>query len=90
MRKILIALGAVAFALSTAALPAAAQTPPKAAVAKKKVVKKAAPKKEASVKYKRKCKPGQVWNASATLTAGACQKKVAKAKSKASKAKKAA
>ena len=90
MRKILIALGAVAFALSAAALPAAAQTAPKAAVAKKKVVKKAAPKKEATVKYKRKCKPGQTWNASATMSAGACVKKVAKAKSKAGKAKKAA
>lgn len=90
MRKILIALGAVAFAFSAATLPVAAQTAPKAAVAKKKVVKKAAPKKEAGSKYARKCKPGQIWNASATLTAGACEKKVAKAKSKAAKAKKAA
>jgi hypothetical protein len=88
MRKLLIALGAVAFALSAAALPAAAQMK-KEPVAKKKVVKKAAPKKEAVVKYKRKCKAGETWNASATISAGACQKKVAKAKSKAVKAKKA-
>ncbi len=89
MRKILIALGAVAFALSAAALPAAAQSMKKEPAAKKKVVKKAAPKKEAVVKYKRKCKAGETWNASATISAGACQKKVAKVKSKAVKAKKA-
>ena len=40
--------------------------------------------KEPKVKYVRKCKAGQVWNATATAAAGACEKKkVAKAKSKA-------
>lgn len=83
MRKIAIALGAIAFALGTAAIPAVAATKPaKEAQAqgapKKVLVKKATPAKTA--KYKSKCKAGQKWDASATLNAGAC---VSKAKVKA-------
>ncbi len=81
MRKMAIALSAIAFALGTAVIPAVAATKAgkeaqsQAAPAKPKkvLVKKAKPEKAA--KYASKCKAGQKWDASATLTAGACVKK---------------
>ncbi len=77
MKKLLVALGAVAFALSTAGVAEAAKKPvPKVT-------------KEAKVKYKSKCKAPLKWNA----VEAKCEKKVAKAKTKvkaAPKAKKAA
>ncbi len=95
MRKIIFALGAIAFVCGTAALPASAATKPSkdpatasASASKKVLVKKAAkPAKTAKadkVAYKSKCKAGQKWDATATITAGACVKK-AKVPTKAAK-----
>ena len=85
MRKIAIALSTLAFALGSAAIPAVAakkEAPLSTAEAqpKKVMVKKAKPKSVA--KYQRKCKAGEVWNASATASAGACVKQRAKVKVK--------
>ena len=75
MKKLLVALGAAALALSSVGVAEAA--------------KKAVPKvtKEAKVKYKSKCKAPLKWNA---VEAKCEKKKVAKAKPKAKAAKKAA
>lgn len=97
MRKLMVALGALGLAFGVSAVSvdpstgsigvttAEAQAKKKAAP-KKKVVKKAAPKKKVA-KYTRRCKAGQRWNASASATAGACEKvaKVKKAKKVAKK-----
>lgn len=88
MRKLAIALGAVAFALSAAALPSVAATKAKdttqaestVKAKKKRVVKKAT---KVTEKYSRKCKAGQVWNPTASMSAGACEKRKAKVKVKA-------
>ena len=80
MRKTALALiGAVALAFGTTAVPTdvLAQAKPKAA---KTAVKKAPAEKTA--KYRSRCKAGEKWNATASLNAGACEKKVAKAKVK--------
>ena len=86
MRKIAIALGAIAFAVSAAALPAVAAPKPAKEVAsesaakpKKTLVKKAKPSK---VKYASKCKAGQKWDATAGLNNGACISKKARVKVK--------
>ena len=79
MRKIAVALGAIAFAFATSVLTAEAATKPDKAgttagepVKTKKLVKKATP--STSAKYKSRCKYGEKWDASATLNAGACIK----------------
>lgn len=79
MRKIAIALGAIAFALGTSVIvaEAATKTTKDGAVAGqpvkvKKVVKKKAP--STVVKYKAKCKAGHKWDATASLSSGACVK----------------
>lgn len=78
------ALAAVGLMLGAAAPPADAQAKPKVVAKKKVLVKKAAPKSGGVVvKYTRKCKPGQAWNATASLNSGACEKVAYKAKRKA-------
>ncbi len=81
MRKTAIALiGAMAFAFGGAAVPTDAYAKDKPKTAKVQVKKAAKPTK---VKVVSKCKPGEKWNATATLSAGACEKrKVAKIKVK--------
>ena len=81
MRKMTIALSAVAFLLCTAALPAAAATKPakdgitasESTAPKKRLVRKAKPTRTA--KYSTKCKRGERWDAQATNSAGACVRK---------------
>lgn len=89
MRKIAIALGAIAFTMSAAAIPAVAATKPaKDAVVAAEPSKTAKPKKQVvrkkvvTAKYERKCKPGLRWDATASLSAGACVKPQAKIKVK--------
>lgn len=85
MRKTAFALiGAAAFAFGGMAAPAdvLAKTKPKTT---KVLVKKAEKKPTVTLaKYQAKCKPGQKWNATASLNTGACEKpaKVAKLKVK--------
>ncbi len=94
MRKITVALSAIAFALSAAALPAVAATEPgqetvsvnqPAASVKKKrqVSRKAKPATQA--KFASRCKSGEKWDATATPTAGACVKRSTKVKVKTAK-----
>lgn len=87
MRKTIIALiGAMAFTVGAATVPTdafAAETKPKAKQTKVVVKKSTKPVK---VKVASKCKPGEKWNATASLNAGACEKrKSAKVKVKAPK-----
>ena len=82
MRKTAIALiGAMALGLGSVAVPTdafAAHKPEH----KKVLVKKSA--KPTKAKVAAKCKPGEKWNATASLNAGACEKrKAAKVKVKA-------
>ena len=97
MRKLAIALSAIAFALGTVTLPAvaakkdSAYTAEKSKPKKKVMVKKAETVKMA--KYTAKCKAGKKWNATATAQAGACEARAkvkTKAKSASAPAKKAA
>ncbi len=89
MRKITVALSAIALALSAAALPAVAATEPgqdnvsvsqpaPAAKQKRQVHRKA--KSATHAKYTSRCKSGEKWDAAATSTAGACVKRSAKTK----------
>jgi hypothetical protein len=81
MRRIAIALSAIAFAVAASALPAVAAPKPakkevaseSAAKPKKVVVKKA--KADKGPKYVSKCKAGQKWDATASINNGACVKK---------------
>ena len=81
MRKMTVALSAIALLLSTVALPAAAATKPakdgltasESTAPKKRLVRKAKPTRTA--KYSNKCKRGERWDAQATTSAGACVKK---------------
>jgi hypothetical protein len=78
-RTALALLGAAAVAFGGMAAPAdvLAKDPPKTV----KVQVKKAPKTKVA-KYQSKCKPGQKWNATASLNGGACEKRVAKVKVK--------
>lgn len=85
MRKLAVALGAAAIALSSSFYSASAQEQPsKSSVSssvksKKKVAKRSTTPK---VKYAHKCKAGERWNAQATAFGGACEKRTAKVKVK--------
>lgn len=84
MRKIAIALGAMAFAFGALTSPVDAATKAKPKTAK--VLVKKSPK---VAKYKSRCKAGTKWNATATMGAGACEKrKVVKVKVRTKKAEK--
>ena len=90
MRKITVALSAMALALSAMALPAVAATEPgqdtvtvtkpASSPKKRQVHRKAKPASHA--KSSTRCKSGERWDAAATATAGACVKKTAKVKVK--------
>ena len=90
MRKITVALSAIALALSAAALPAVAATEaqqdsvsvnqPDGSAKKRQVQRKA--KSSTQARHKSKCKAGERWDATASVTAGACVKRTAKTKVK--------
>ena len=90
MRKMTVALGAIVLALTVVAPPAMAATEPAqetvqanetARPAKKRLVrKKAGPSTQAG--RRARCKAGEKWDATATVSAGACVKRGAKGRVK--------